>query len=249
MPFGLVAFSESQDTAGNLAPVATIADQSVFRDGDDLVVPELNQVIAVWAAGATVQRARLVAPSLRALLNFEVMPLNVGIEPLSPPALVDLRPTPLVLQVGERLNAELAEGAAGAEQGTVLVWLADGTPAPVQGDIRTVRCTTVVNLVANTWTEANLVFAEDLPVGEYAVVGMRAESAGLQAARLNFRAAGMRPGCLGTDTASDLEHSMFRYGNLGVWGQFAFNLPPTVEFLSISADANPLVWLDLIKVS
>ena len=247
MAFTLVGFSESQDSAGALVAVATLADNHISRNGDDLIIPELNKIIAISALGATITRARLNSPSLRRMSPFEITPLNVGAEPTSPPTLLNLFATPLTLQVDESLNAEIVENVAGAEQETVLVWLADGTPAPVAGEIWTVRATAAQALTANTWTNAILTFDVDLPVGKYQIVGMRAESAGLVAARLVFVGGIWRPGCLGTDVASDLEADIFRYGRMGVWGEFVHNRPPTVDFLSSSADASETVWFDLIK--
>jgi hypothetical protein len=37
-------------------------------------------------------------------------------------------------------------------------------------------------------------------------------------------------------------------GGWGVWGEFAHTAPPTVDFLSVSADTSEVVHLDLIKV-
>lgn len=248
--FTLVGYSESQDTAGALTPVAALADTHITRSGDDIIIPELNKIVLIKALGATISRARLVSPSLRRVANFEVSPVDIAAEPTSGEyAICDLRNTPIQLMTDEALNAEVVEGAVGAEQETVLVWLADGSPVPVAGEIFTVRATASQTLTAFAWTNGVLTFTEDLPVGNYQVVGMRAEAAGLIAARLNFVGGIWRPGCLGCDDASDIQDYMFRYGRFGVWGEFSHNRPPTVDFLSVSADTTETVWFDLIKTA
>jgi hypothetical protein len=110
-------------------------------------------------------------------------------------------------------------------------------------------CTTSVTLSAYAWTNAALTFSQTLPMGRYQVVGMRARSTGLIAARLVFVGFSWRPGCVGHDAVSDIDNDVFRQGRLGVWGEFEHDTPPTVDFLSVSADSNPTVWLDLIKVA
>jgi hypothetical protein len=129
------------------------------------------------------------------------------------------------------------------------VWLCDAALAQVTGEIFTVKASTSVTLSANQWTNAAITFAQTLPRGRYQVVGMRAKSTGLVAARLVFPGYAWRPGCLGSAAYNNVERPEFRQGRMGVWGEFDHNVPPTVDFLSISADSNPEVWLDLIKIA
>jgi len=57
-----------------------------------------------------------------------------------------------------------------------------------------------------------------------------------------------RPGALGVDAQDDIEHEMFRHGGLGSWGEFEDVDTPSVDFLSVSADAAEDVTLDLIQL-
>ena len=113
----------------------------------------------------------------------------------------------------------------------------------------TVRGTNTDTLTVDTWTQGNLTLDEALPPGNYGVVGMRAQSAGLVAARVVFRTgAQYRPGVLGSDTAGDLDQNGARGGDWGLWGTFPFTQTPAIEFLSVSADSSQVVLLDLIEV-
>lgn len=248
MPFTVVAFSEEQDTGGNFSPVSTVADSHVTRYGDDLIVPELNKVILAFVCGATVTRARLSSPSLRRFIRPELNPLNVGVEPTSPLTIVDLRDNPIPLETDEALNVEVIEGYTGAERETVILFLADGTPAPVTGDIFTVRGVGTTTLNAYEWTNVVVSLDEDLPVGNYQLVGMRAESAGLIACRVVPVGGIWRSGVIGTDAPSDLGFDIFRRGRMGVFCEFAHNRLPTFDFFSSSADTSEVVYLDLIKM-
>ena len=148
-----------------------------------------------------------------------------------------------------RSNYLVAETASGAEQEYGLVWLTDGPAQPVTGEIFTVRSTNASTLTAAAWTNGALTFSQTLPKGRYRVVGMRAQSAGLVAARLVFIGYPWRPGVVGTDSAGDAAPDIFRAGRLGSWGEFDHNTPPSVDFLSVSADTSQIVHLDLQKVS
>ena len=72
----------------------------------------------------------------------------------------------------------------------------------------------------------------------------------LIAARLVFvgpGAAGWRPGVLGTASDAAREFAAFRYGELGVFGEFEDTQPPQLEVLAGAADAAQVVTLDLIQ--
>ncbi len=248
--FTLVGYSESQDTGGNLTYVAALADQHVRVEGDNIVVPEeMANLCAALAVGATITQARVESPSLRRTLLLDLPEVNVNAEPVFPLAWSEMFTNPIPLDAFEPLRALVAEGAAGAERETVLIWLGDGAQASVGGEIYTVRATSSTTLTAYTWTNGALTFDQTLPAGRYQVVGMRAESTGLIAARLVFVGLPWRPGCVGCDAAGDHIPPIFRRGRLGVWGEFAHDQPPTVDFLSVSADTSEEVWLDLIKVA
>jgi len=253
--FSLVAFLESVDAANAYNALAAIADQHIRVSGDDLYVPKLNQII-VLAAGVGsggLGHVRLAAPSLRGLTRPILEPVNGrndgNVEPDSPHKVHDYRRVPIPLLENEVLNAEVHSDTTAAAVQWLLAWLADGPVEPVAGKSFTVRATGTTTLVANAWTNVPLVFDEDLPRGRYQVIGMRARSTGCIAGRLVFIGGIHRPGVLGTDAQEDLEWPGFRQGGLGVFGEFDDLNPPSVDFLSLSADTAETVILDLVQVA
>jgi hypothetical protein len=250
MPWTLVAFSESQDSA-SLVNVAACADPHVRVSGDDVVVPaNLNFVFGVYGIGVSITRAQLVSPSIRRRYPFEVTPLELASEPADPVKYYPFPASPIQLDPDESLNFQAAEGGAGATRSTGLVWLSDGPISPVSGlEVFTIRATNTSTLSAYAWTNGALTFSDTLPAGDYAVVGMRASSTGMIAARLVFSQYPWRPGCIASDTLGEVGHPAFRQGNLGEWGTFSHNTPPTVDFLSDSADTSQTVDLDLVMIT
>ena len=247
--FTLVGYTESQDSA-SLTNVAALSDPHIRVVGDDIIVPTaLPNLAAVYAIGANTTRAQVVSPSIRRRYPVEIVPIDVASEPSDPVKFWGLWSSPIALDADEALNFQAAEDAAGAARSTGLVWLTDGAYNPVTGvEIFTIQATNTSTLTANAWTNGALTFGDTLPAGRYAVVGMRATSAGLVAARLVFSQFPWRPGCIAGDAVSDWGASPFRFGALGVWGEFEHNTPPSVDFLSISADTSQTVQLDLVLV-
>lgn len=252
--FHLAGFLESVDPAGVANALTALADTQITIAGDVIRVPELNQIVAI-AGGVEITTEsflRVISPSLRVRGLFQVEPYNTAsaaaAEPASPQVVCDLRKLPLPLVTNENLTADVDSNPAAAQIQWCMVWFAAGPIAPVEGGIFTIRATNASTLTASAWTNGALTFIEDLPRGRYQVVGMRARAAGLVAARLAFVGGRWRPGVLGTDAQGDLEHPMFRYGGLGVFGEFEDLEPPTVDFLSVSADTAQDVFLDLIQL-
>jgi len=248
LPHTLVAFDENYGAAATLDAMTAVADPHVRVSGDDVWIPDALPFLAGYIAmAATLTAARIESPTLRTLTPIDVAPLDLAAEPSTPAAYIDLKSNPKLIGAGEALNFKATVSAAARALG--LAVLCDGPIAPVVGEIFTIKATAAATLVANAWTNAALTFAQSLPHGRYQVVGMRAQSAGLIAARLVFPGYAWRPGCIGADAYSDLVHEAFRGGKLGVWGEFEHDVPPTADFLSISADTTEEVWLDLIKIA
>lgn len=244
----LGAWSESQDSAV-LTNISAIADPQLRVQGDDIIVPGLAQLGAVYFVGLNITQAQLVSPSIRRMWPLDVSPVDRATEPTVPTPFLNWFDRPLALQQGEAINALMAEDAAGAIRSTALAWFTDGPANPVTGDIFTIRATNTSTLVAFAWTNGALTLSQALPVGTYDLVGMRAEAAGLIAARAVFVGGGWRPGVIGYDAAGDFDWPIFRRGALGVLGTFDNLTPPSIDFLSVSADTSQTVWLDLIKRS
>jgi hypothetical protein len=246
--FHLCGYYESQDSAV-LVPTAALADPAMTVSGDNISIPDYaSMLMGVCGIGANLTRAQLQSPALRRVINYEVRGLNVNAEPLNPPVADIFPASPIQLDIDEQLQAHMSEDAAGASAATILVFLADKAIEPVGGEIFTIRVTNATTLVVNTWTNGALTFDQVLPVGRYAIVGARFESAGLQAFRFLFQGSTPRPGGIGCDAAADLEVRGQRFGGWGVWGEFQSTNPPTVDFLSVSADTSQVGLLDLIKI-
>ena len=250
----LGGWAEDIDGAGADANLAALLDPLLSISGDQLRVPTLSN-IAMLAAGigsGGSGECTLVAPNLREIGNFLISPINgnadADIEPDDPPKLVDLRGRPLAMVTGENSSVTFnSNTTAAAFQWALAMFMDSITPMP-NGPVRTLRFTNTDTLTARVWTNANLTAAQELPAGEYAIVGMRYIGATAIAARAVPRGAGWRPGCLGGDVDGYEDHPMFRYGGLGEWFRFRHDEIPSVDFLADVADTDQDIFFDVVKV-
>lgn len=249
MAFTLVAYNESEDAAGVFVRIAgTGGDAHVTVQGDDIIVPSLNQVVAYGAVVDTTvaAQARLRSPSLIARGHEEyIQPLNTGLVFGDPPRVIDRRSNPIVLTPVEALGVEALDNPAAAAQRYAGVWLADAPIVPVAGNIQTIRATAAIAQVVTGWTNGALTFPTSLKAGRYQVVGMRVVAANGVFGRLVFPGSNWRPGVPVSTTTQIAEHGMFRNGQFGVFGEFQHSSPPTLDMLGVTNTAQELM-LDLI---
>lgn len=249
MPFSLAAFSNSHASTALIITNA-VADQHLTVVSGRLVVPRaLPDIIGAYANGADLARAQLSAPSTRAFLNPELSPVDTNALPASPDRFIDYRFTPIKLQPDEQLELDEANAAAAANICRGAVWLAEGPVTPVAGEVRSERFTAAITGVAETWANGPITLADALPAGQYQIVGARVFGTTLTFFRFVFPGYQWRPGGLGFANATLVEPPEQRFGNLGVWGEFQHNAPPTLDVFCTAADAAQTGVIDLIKVA
>ena len=244
MVFTTIGFYKA-DTNAALAAIQPIADQHVTTSGDDLTVPELNQILAYLVTGTTITEAQLQSPSLRKIFLEDTSKAALGATFVGfPEILEDLSKDPIPLDVAEKLNLHTVHGTAAY----ALVWLGDGPIAPVHGPIRTLKTTIDTAGSAGVWTNSALTLNQTLPAGRYQIVGMRAFGTALLAVRLVLVGSAWRPGVPASDVITGLDYPMFRRGRFGSFGEFEFDQPPKVDILGSGATSAQFLFLDLIQV-
>jgi hypothetical protein len=245
--FTLVAYSAA--AAGinaALTALPAVADPHVRVVGNDIYVPgDFHFLWGGTAVGPTLTRAQVSSPALRRTFLHELAPIDIGAAlPASPRKIYLRSDSPIALDPGEALDALITNTASDRE--TVLLFLAPGAAKPDNRPSFTLRVTATPTAVAGSWTNGAITFDQTLPAGRYDLTGARFRSTNLIAFRFVFVAGTYRPGAIGYASTTSLDYDLFRDGNLGIWGNFAHNAPPTVDFLANAADASFTGELDLV---
>lgn len=248
--FHLAAFYQAVDLGGALTPINAVREEQFFTSGVDFrvpaVVPNIIGELAL-TPGDSFTRAQIQSPTLRMTANLDVEPLVAALVAGSPPECLYHPEAPVALTPDEALNFAVLSDDATPDAIYGLVLLSDGALAPVTGPIFSLRATASVTLAAGTWVNGNLTFAQSLPAGRYAVVGMRARGTNLVAARLVFPEQQVRPGVVAVNALGDLDPYWTRYGRMGVFGEFPHTNPPTIDCLGVT-DSAQVVLLDIARV-
>jgi len=259
MPFHLTGWAQDIDLGGTAQGLTALADEIVVTSGDNLRIPELPNLLAAMVGLASdtalEPEARINAPSQQRYLPVHLLPVNgatdADVEPSTPQAVSDFREAPIEFTRSEDASVVVnGDSSAAAFQWVLGLWGSGVDPVPA-GRRMVARYTSGTTVTARAWSNCALTFQQALPVGRYAVIGLRPMAATAIAARIVYRggaAGSWRPGALACDKESDLQHEMFRQGGLGSWGEFESDNPPSLEYLCGSADTAEEGLIDLVLV-
>lgn len=252
MPHTLVAFFESITNASVYTDVSAVADQTQTVDaGSRLQVRTPAKLAASYVMGINLTAARIDAPSFRGLLTPEIYPCNptADVRAIDKPAIYGRYGLEFVQ--GEGVSVQVSRGGADAQPVIAGLWLGGGASPLPSGRVSTLVATAAPTLTVGTWVFAQLTLGQTLPAGRYAIVGMAVVCNDCTFARLVFPGeAYNRPGVLVQDVYGDQPtDDDFRMGGMGVFGEFEWNSPPSLEFLGDTAGAeSAVVYLDIIKI-
>lgn len=241
--YGSVAASQTDLT------INPVTDGYLTIGTSGLLLPDTMRIVKAYVGGLGLTQARINVPSLRAISQPRIHPINAALYP------VDDAPIQVYGDRGPRIMrsegvtlAVTTDATAGPNFQHGFLWLASANVAAPFGDITTIRATTTVTQVAGAWSPGNITLEQDLPAGSYAVVGLDAVGAATQAIRLRFPGATLAPGVLCQQAAGQFFLNTFRYGASGQFGVFENSLPPTIELIGAAGAATVAIFLDLIKV-
>ena len=178
MPFDLIAFGEATPGTGT-NPLAGALNDTLYRtDGDDiqLKVSPANWYLigSFYAACSTGARALIRQPGLGNDYCHQKCALETDLDPTQGYEHYFGRPLPLI--GNEKLNVL----SVNATSESTFVGLMIATAPFSQALLDSVRPTHLISgysdttLTAYTWTPCVVTWNQDLPKGEYAIVGMRA---------------------------------------------------------------------------
>lgn len=250
--FTLVAFYESIANGTVLGEVNGVADQTqTFDNSSRLITPYNGTIAAAYAMGINATAFQIDAPSLRSFLLPNIYPANpsADVRTLDGPVVWGDR-GPRLLK-GDAVAPLVSRGGADAQPVIVGLWLRNKSRPLPAGPATKVIATAAPTIVAGSWVFSALTFAQTLPVGRYAVVGLQVVCNDATFVRLVYPGGGQwRPGVVVQDAYGDLPwgdpFGPFKFGH---FGEFDWLAPPSIEVLGDTAGAENLTaYLDLVKI-
>jgi hypothetical protein len=210
---------------------------------------ENYQLLAIAVFGNDLVSAKMTSPTLNAVTQFNVNPLNDSSISLSPPRMDFWTHAPVPLPMNEEIQIGVTGTSADTFPITCAMIIAPVgnwsnklpvgiTPVPVFE----MAFTATPTLNNNQWSTLALpTFNQNLRGGTYAVVGFEMQGTGLLCGRIVFPQAPlinnrrMRPGCIASNAIGDQTLALGQVGPfwLGEYGRFSTAELPSFEFLGL----------------
>lgn len=231
LPYNVSAGVNATDT-----DLTGTTDSEFSKRGNHFILSEPYNLLAAYAGGASLIRARFNMPKINAVGRHQLWPINRSASVPSPYNMDDYRDNPLPLPMDEELAVEISNNlGAATEQENVFLFIAPQTwnrNLPQGLQTLTLRVTATPIGVAQAWSALTaLTFSDNLRAGWYAVTGMQVQGANALAARLVFARSTMynnrklRPGVIVSQAIGDIAQQMWD-GGFGEFGRFhSFELP------------------------
>jgi hypothetical protein len=226
-----------------------VQDDIIAISNNRFLPQEDYRIVAAYAQMTTANRTRISSPTNRQITLPFIRPIAASTAPVNDPNVADYRGQPFKVEGLEELGVDFSTDlGAATEVAIAALWLDKGfTPAP-PGNIFTMRGTSTTAAAILSWTSLAVTWADSLPEGLYAVVGLEVVGVTEVLSRVILENQVMRPGSVASVLVGNRTHEMFRMGRLGNWGQFRSTRMPIVQVLNLAAIAVHTVYLDLIRI-
>lgn len=240
-------FSKSVAINTTLDTLTPIPDQVVTINNNAIVPFTDRRLLAGYVGGVGLTQALLSSPTLLQNGRPAIYPIDSGAIGGNLPA--TYRPMQRGLMLPGREQTSLLASHAGAGSDTitgVLFHTPIFRPAP-QVDYKTIPATATGALGNGAWSLLTFALTAGLARGRYTCVGMAVEGTNCLAARLVFPEQKERPGCLCTVDATLYEWDDYRYGNMGVFGDFDNDNLPQIEIFGVGVLSGTVnIYLDIV---
>lgn len=246
----LAAFRGSVTNGTTNTAIAGVADNALTRSASSaFFAPPGGTIFAASAGGVNASRSRINTPVLRAVGLPYIAPLNTGVTSPSPPNIAiygDFGPRP---QPTDEVSVEATHTDAAPQIQFALMWFKFGGRQVPTGMIYRLRFTAAITGVIGSWASGAIVLDQNVPSGNYAIVGMDVFGTNLLAARLIFTGGGWRPGVQARNAVGSVPDKMWLSGRMGVFGEFDNTAIPQLEIYVEAANSAQEGYLDVVKIS
>lgn len=244
--YHLAAYTASNGAGVTNADTPALTDSGVlFIINNHFLFQVPMALLAAYASGAAMSRARLDSGNIRYYGNPYIRPFNPSLLPGTNPNIMALWDNPFILPAREEVAAQLSNTAGAPEREYLAMWLMPTNdpvngykPAP-PGPFWCIRFTGTTPVVANAWSIEPYVLETALPSGTYWMIDQDCQSANGILSRMFFDTQFWRPGTLMFNAIGNRDIDIWRPGILGTMNvqPFVNDRLPALEILANAADA------------
>lgn len=246
----LLAFYSSLAASSNNAKLNAVEDGQFTIANNQYLLDKQYRIMRAYALGAAVVDARIVVPSLRSITWPYIHPPDKAAAPSNDPSIMRYLGNGNRLMAAEGVSLQATTDAtSGPLDAQGFLWIYPNFVQAPQGDCYVMRATaSIVNAVVGTWGRGSIVLDNDLPSGQYALIGADARGANVAALRFRFPGQDLLPGIVAEQAAGEFLTDHQRFGRMGLFGTFNSVQLPTIEVYALGTTSTQTLYLDIVKV-
>lgn len=248
MGMSAVLYRSSQAIGATFASLTAIGFSQDTITNNKILLPKPMELRLATLMGTGLASARIQTPLLIQTASNQLRPFTVGTTFGTNPNTADFLMNGVKLRQGENIDVQTTNTDAGAQVHTAVLQLGDYNYSVPAGQRIKIRATGATALTAGAWTRVPLTYDDNLPAGEFAIVGMEVFSATGIIGRLDTPGVALRPGvpCV-TSLANRAFWAQYEpmFGELG---RFTNTSLPALEIFATAADTSQQVWLDIVRL-
>lgn len=235
-------------TDTNLAAVVENALIVGTQNGFRLL--ENMSLMTAWSLPTNGTGFRLTSPKFAQFSKIEVLPTGPGAKETDGILIASWPYRPPTFRPQEEVVASCDTGGTAAAVETLIVSLAKSIDVPPAGEELTVKYSSTVAAVANTWTNLGApTLAIVLPEGAYSLLASYLQSTNAQAHRYIFSGQFYRPGFPSTTAYTNRQWPGNYDYRQGVAGTFSNITLPQVEVMVNGTDNAHTGFMRVVKVA
>lgn len=244
----LLAFYSSLAVSLTNAKLNAVEDGQYTIANSNFLLNERHIVQRAYCLSNGGIDARIVVPSMRAVTLPRVHPIDKNTAPANDPSVLRYRDNGPALLASEGVSMEMSTDATGTVASYGLLWVAPRFAEAPRGPVFTLKATASIVATVGTWGRGSMTLENDLPSGNYAVIGMDCQGANALAMRLRFPGGTMLPGVLAEQADGEFLTDHQRFGRMGLFGIFNSVQLPTLEVMAFGTTTTQTVYLDIVRV-
>lgn len=244
----LAYYSNDVASDASLVTAGTVTDQAINSVTGGYFLPEDFKLGWAYAGNDAFTQVRLNQPSLREPFLPSIAPFSLTTLPANVPPIVLYGDYGPKLYKNETLGVQWSRGTVAASDAYTLLGITKGKRAIPPGPRIPMRFTAAITIAEGTWALGAMTFADTLPSGKYAVVGMDVFGTNLLAARLAFSGGGYRPGILAQGAQGEWNGAAMPHDYMGLWGTFDNTVQPQLECFGVGAGTSQIGYLHLVPL-
>lgn len=240
-----VLYRSSQAAGASFASLSAVPFSQDVVSNNKILPQRPCELLLATLNGANLTAARIQTPLLIQTGSNHLRPFVVGAAFGNDPNTANFVNAPVKFRATENIDVQTSNGGGAPENHTCVLQLGDGNYSMPTGQRLKIRAQSATTVTAGAWTLCPLVFDDNLPNKQFAILGFEVFSATGIVGRLDIPGQAWKPGFPAITTLTNRMNDYQYNTPFGELGRFSNQALPNLEIFCTGADTAAQVFMDV----